>query len=299
MLTARGERRCCRSRSPARSPSEAWFDELLRAHRPHRPAHAPPGRALGRPAAARRDRARARLAARPSSSPTSRPATSTRRRAARSSSCCAHSVDEYGQTMVMVTHDPRAAAIADRVLFLADGLIVNEHPRARSQHDILARDGSAERRVIRFAAQGPARPQAAHRADRDRDRARRRDGQRDVRPHRLDRRARSTRSSRSSLREHRRGDHRQGRLRPRRRAARRRAPPFPESRARARCKALPDVDGRDRRRRRRGPADRRERQGDRRSAAPRTSASASTRPQPRVQLAHARRAAPGRRTARS
>ena len=45
------------------------------------PALAPAGRALRRPAAARRDRARARLAARPSSSPTSRPATSTRRRA--------------------------------------------------------------------------------------------------------------------------------------------------------------------------------------------------------------------------
>jgi putative ABC transport system ATP-binding protein len=36
------------------------------------------------------------------------------------------SVDTLGQTMVMVTHEPRAAAIADRVLFLADGLIVEE-----------------------------------------------------------------------------------------------------------------------------------------------------------------------------
>jgi putative ABC transport system ATP-binding protein len=36
------------------------------------------------------------------------------------------SVNAYGQTMVMVTHEPRAAAIADRVLFLADGLIVRE-----------------------------------------------------------------------------------------------------------------------------------------------------------------------------
>jgi putative ABC transport system ATP-binding protein len=36
------------------------------------------------------------------------------------------SVDRYGQTTVMVTHEPRAAAIADRVLFLADGLIVRE-----------------------------------------------------------------------------------------------------------------------------------------------------------------------------
>jgi putative ABC transport system ATP-binding protein len=36
------------------------------------------------------------------------------------------SVNAHGQTMVMVTHEPRAAAIADRVLFLADGLIVRE-----------------------------------------------------------------------------------------------------------------------------------------------------------------------------
>jgi len=36
------------------------------------------------------------------------------------------SVSELGQTTVMVTHDARAAAIADRVLFLADGRIVND-----------------------------------------------------------------------------------------------------------------------------------------------------------------------------
>ncbi|HEX9995198.1 MAG TPA: ABC transporter ATP-binding protein [Acidimicrobiales bacterium] len=36
------------------------------------------------------------------------------------------SVDELGQTVVMVTHDPAAAAYADRVLFLADGRIVDE-----------------------------------------------------------------------------------------------------------------------------------------------------------------------------
>jgi putative ABC transport system ATP-binding protein len=36
------------------------------------------------------------------------------------------SVDEFGQTIVMVTHDPSAAAFADRVLFLADGRIVDE-----------------------------------------------------------------------------------------------------------------------------------------------------------------------------
>jgi putative ABC transport system ATP-binding protein len=36
------------------------------------------------------------------------------------------SVDDYGQTMVMVTHEARAASSADRVLFLADGLIVKD-----------------------------------------------------------------------------------------------------------------------------------------------------------------------------
>ena len=35
-------------------------------------------------------------------------------------------VSEFGQTIVMVTHDPVAAAYADRVLFLADGQIVSE-----------------------------------------------------------------------------------------------------------------------------------------------------------------------------
>jgi putative ABC transport system ATP-binding protein len=36
------------------------------------------------------------------------------------------SVDEYGQTTVMVTHDSRAATAADRVLFIADGRVVND-----------------------------------------------------------------------------------------------------------------------------------------------------------------------------
>jgi len=36
------------------------------------------------------------------------------------------SVDVYGQTTVMVTHDPRAAEIADRVVHIADGVVVKD-----------------------------------------------------------------------------------------------------------------------------------------------------------------------------
>jgi putative ABC transport system ATP-binding protein len=45
------------------------------------------------------------------------------------------SVEQLGQTIVMVTHEARAAAIADRVLYLADGEIVRELSGA-SQHEI-------------------------------------------------------------------------------------------------------------------------------------------------------------------
>jgi putative ABC transport system ATP-binding protein len=38
-------------------------------------------------------------------------------------------VDELGQTVVMVTHDPTAASYSDRVVFLADGRLVDEMPQ--------------------------------------------------------------------------------------------------------------------------------------------------------------------------
>jgi putative ABC transport system ATP-binding protein len=47
-----------------------------------------------------------------------------------------HSVTDYGQTTIMVTHDAHAAAIADRVLFLADGHIVKDLGPS-SAHEIL------------------------------------------------------------------------------------------------------------------------------------------------------------------
>jgi putative ABC transport system ATP-binding protein len=47
-------------------------------------------------------------------------------------------VQETGQTTVMVTHDPRSASIADRILFLADGNIVKELPRSEPAEVISA-----------------------------------------------------------------------------------------------------------------------------------------------------------------
>ncbi len=52
-------------------------------------------------------------------------------------------VDEFGQTIVMVTHDPGAAGHADRVVFLADGKIVDE-----------MRDPTAERVLDRMRGLG-------------------------------------------------------------------------------------------------------------------------------------------------
>jgi putative ABC transport system ATP-binding protein len=46
-------------------------------------------------------------------------------------------VQNTGQTTVMVTHDPRSASIADRILFLADGNIVKELPRSDPK-DVIA-----------------------------------------------------------------------------------------------------------------------------------------------------------------
>ena len=50
------------------------------------------------------------------------------------------SVERLNQTTVMVTHDPYAAAIADRILFLADGLIVRDMPGADASTVIAAMD---------------------------------------------------------------------------------------------------------------------------------------------------------------
>ena len=136
-------------------PEKAFFEDLLEARRARRPAPAPPGRALGRPAAARRDRPRARLAADGRARRRADRQPRLRARATRSSSCSGRRREDYGQTTVMVTHDAAAAAIADRILFLADGLIADERraqrpggdPR-RDEPDLrLTRDPGRARRV--------------------------------------------------------------------------------------------------------------------------------------------------------
>ena len=68
------------------------------------------------------------------------------------------SVPTCGQTIVMVTHDPGAAAYADRVLFLADGRIVDEmtEPTAElvldrmKKFDVRARRGRASMLRVTF-----------------------------------------------------------------------------------------------------------------------------------------------------
>jgi putative ABC transport system ATP-binding protein len=66
------------------------------------------------------------------------------------------SVDEFGQTIVMVTHDPVAAAHTDRVLFLADGQFVDE-----------MREPTAERILERMAelSAGSTSTAASHAED--------------------------------------------------------------------------------------------------------------------------------------
>jgi putative ABC transport system ATP-binding protein len=53
------------------------------------------------------------------------------------------SVGEFGQTIVMVTHDPLAASYSDRVIFLVDGRVVGElgQPTPQSVLDYMKKLG--------------------------------------------------------------------------------------------------------------------------------------------------------------
>ena len=107
------------------SPETAWVDELidrvgLADRREHRPAQMSGGQQQ-RVAIARA------LVSKPTvvfaDEPTGNLDSTT---SAEILELLRHSVDTYGQTTVMVTHDANAAAIADRILFLADGAIVKD-----------------------------------------------------------------------------------------------------------------------------------------------------------------------------
>ena len=66
-------------------------------------------------------------------------------------------VDDQGQTVVMVTHDPAAAAYADRVLLLADGRVVDEMDGEITAAVVAARIAEREARPSEHAA-APAGP---------------------------------------------------------------------------------------------------------------------------------------------
>ncbi len=108
-----------------RKPDPAWFDEVvdavgLRDRLTHKPSELSGGQQQ-RAACARA------LVSRPSivfaDEPTGNLDSTSGAEVLR---FLRRSVDEFGQTIVMVTHDPVAASYTDRVVFLADGKIVEE-----------------------------------------------------------------------------------------------------------------------------------------------------------------------------
>jgi putative ABC transport system ATP-binding protein len=120
-----------------RKPERAWIDELLANvgltdRRTHRPSELSGGQQQ-RVAIARA------LATRPSvvfaDEPTGNLDSQT---SAEILALLRETVSAYGQTTVMVTHEPQAAAIADRILFLADGRIVRQLGKSSPQQVLAA-----------------------------------------------------------------------------------------------------------------------------------------------------------------
>ena len=110
-----------------KKPEKAWLDELIHAvgledRRSHRPSQLSDGQQqrvavaralLTKPAVVFADEPTGNL-----DSKAGDEVLQMLRRAA----------DEYGQTVIMVTHDPHAAAIADHIVVLVDGKVVRETP---------------------------------------------------------------------------------------------------------------------------------------------------------------------------
>ena len=129
-----------------RKPNKAWFDEVvaavnLRDRLKHRPTELSGGQQQ-RVACARA------LITRPAVIFADEPTGNLDSRSgAEVLTLLRRSVDEFGQTVVMVTHDPVAAAFTDRVVFLADGRVVDEL-REPSRDSVLER-------MSRLDARGP------------------------------------------------------------------------------------------------------------------------------------------------
>jgi putative ABC transport system ATP-binding protein len=64
------------------------------------------------------------------------------------------SVNEFGQTIVMVTHDPVAAAYTDRVIFLADGRVVDEMLKPTAENVLERMKVLSAANVVGTAAEG-------------------------------------------------------------------------------------------------------------------------------------------------
>ena len=127
-----------------RKPDEAWFEELiakvgLADRKNHRPSELSGGQQQ-RVAIARA------LVSRPTvvfaDEPTGNLDSAT---SGEILTLVRDSVDSYGQTTVMVTHDVRAATIADRILFLADGRIVKDLGPSSSREVLAALEEVAGR----------------------------------------------------------------------------------------------------------------------------------------------------------
>ena len=183
-------------RPPARS---GWLETLVDSARDRRPAAASPVRAVRRSAAAGRRRP-GRMVTRPelifADEPTGQLGLQV---GAEVLGMTRAAVDELGQTVVMVTHDARAASYADRVVFLADGRIVDELARPdRWAASSTRSSNSGSVSHVRLALKSDAGQEAAavqHRAVGD---ARRRVPGRHARVHRHDAGARSTTCSPTS-----------------------------------------------------------------------------------------------------
>jgi len=126
-----------------RKPDQAWLDQVidivrLRDRLTHRPSELSGGQqqrvAVGRALASRPE---VIFADEPTGNLDSRSGTEIL-------TFMRKAVDDLGQTIVMVTHDPNAAGYADRVVFLTDGTIVDElaSPTADSVLDRMKRLGA-------------------------------------------------------------------------------------------------------------------------------------------------------------